>query len=415
MFTPMRVTETIGPAWERMKALLFRPFNAGTWFSFGFIFFLQSCVEGSGSSNFNIPSGNSGGGGGSGYGGSSSGGSSDSILTPFTNLMHGSSGGLGNLGGAEVALILVIALVITIPLLILIYWLGARGQMMAIRAVAWGDGNVGMNWNQTQSSGSRFFKFHLVMAGIALAVFLPLLGVGAVLMIPAIERHEGFDALLVPIILIAVVAFIAMIPLAIVDSLGRNFVAPIMVKHELGARDAWKRFWAVGRNHVGGIFVFFILKFLFSLLAALAGMIGGFLTCCLGFLPVLHQTLMAPWYVFERAWTLEILASMDPDFDLRAAIPGQYPPGGYGPPGGFGPPGGGGYGPPGGDYNPYAPPAGGYGGGPQGGWGPPGGGGGPAGGGGPSGGGGPPPGGWGPPGGYGGPQGGGGGGYGPPR
>src|SRR3954463_15625713 len=68
----MRVTETMGPAWETMKRLLFRPFNLGTWFSFGFVFFLQSCLEGGGSSGLNVPTGNSGGSSGHGrHGGSS--------------------------------------------------------------------------------------------------------------------------------------------------------------------------------------------------------------------------------------------------------------------------------------------------------------------------------------------------------
>ncbi len=386
MLPRMRVTETIGPAWERMKALLFRPFNAGTWFSFGFIFFLQSCVEGGGGGNFNVPGGggNSGGSGG-GYDGSSSGSSSDSIVAPFTNLMH-SDGGMPAIGGAEIALILVIGLVVAIPLILLAYWLGARGQAMAIRAVAWGDSTVGMNWTATQGPGGRLFKFHLAIVGITAAILVPFMAIGAVLMIPAIEHHDGFETILVPLILLGVVAVLALIPLAIVNGITRNFLAPIMVKHEIGSREAWKRFWAIGRNHVGGIFVFFILKFLFSMLAAIAGMIGGFLTCCLGFLPVLQQTLMAPWHVFERAWSLEILASMSPDFDLRAQLPQQqYGPGGFGPPGGYGgPPGG--FGPPGGDYNPYAPPAGGFGGPPP-----------PAGGYGVSGGGAPPAG-YGPPG-----------------
>ena len=119
--------------------------------------------------------------------------------------------------------------------------------------------------------------------------------------------------------------------------------------------------------------MFWLIGGCFSLVAALAGVLGALLTCCLGFLPVIHQTIMAPYYVFERAWTLEILASMSPDLDLRALPPDPYGPGGgsygggpyYGP--GGGPPpngfgggyGGGGYGgPPGG-----APPAGGFGGG----------------------------------------------------
>ncbi len=77
--------------------------------------------------------------------------------------------------------------------------------------------------------------------------------------------------------------------------------------------------------------------------------IAGFLTCCLGFLPVQHQTLMAAYYVFGRAWTLEVLASMSADFDVRSGSGGAVAPAApYNPYGGGGGAGGGG-------YNPYAP------------------------------------------------------------
>jgi hypothetical protein len=163
-----------------------------------------------------------------------------------------------------------------------------------------------------------------------------------------------------------------------------------MLKHGVGAREGWKRFWAVGHNHLGGIVLFFFLRICVAVGAGIVGVIAGVFTCCLGFLPVLHQTLMAPYYVFERAWSLEVLASMSPDFDLRGvAAPG--PPDPFGGAGGGG---GGGYNPYAGQptNNPYAPP--GYGGG--GGGNPYGGGGGGAGGAG-GGYGGPPPGGFGSP------------------
>jgi len=377
----MRVTESMGPAWETMKRVLFRPFNIGTWFSFGFIFFLQSCVEGGGGGN-NLRLPNTGSGGGHG-GGGSGGDTGNNLAGLFHDLLRSSGPDLPETG--VLVIIAAIACVVAIPMIILMLWLGTRGQMMAIRSVATGQAGIGDQWNATRDAGGKLFKFHMAMTGIGLVFFLPLAGGGVLLAMPVIRDGAAIESILPALIGLGMVAVLLMIPLLLVNSLARNFVAPIMLKHGLGAREGWKRFWAVGRSHVGGIFLFFVMRVIVGIGAGIVGIVAGFLTCCLGFLPVLHQTVMAPYYVFERAWTLEVLASMSPDFDLRG--------GGGGEPTGPVPynQGGGGYNPYAGQPgdNPYAPP--GYGGG--------GGGGGGYGGGGPAGGGGygPPPGGFGAP------------------
>jgi hypothetical protein len=358
----MRVTESMGPAWERMKHLLFRPFNIGTWFSFGFIFFLQSCMEGGGGGN-NLRMPNLGGNGGSGGGGGGSSGDTGNNLAGLVHDLLGSRGPeLPETG--MIVIIAAIACVVAIPILILMLWLGTRGQMMAIRSVATGQSGIGDQWNATRDAGGKLFKFHIAMTGIGCVVFLPLVGGGVLLAMPVIKDGAGIESILPALIGLGVVLILLMIPLLLVNAMARNFVAPIMLKHGLGAREGWKRFWAVGRSQVGAIFLFYIMRLLVGLGAGIVGIVAGFLTCCLGFLPVLHQTLMAPYYVFERAWTLEVLASMSPEFDLRGGGGGEPPPMPYNHGGaGFNP-----YAGQPGD-NPYAPP--GYGGPPPGYGGPP--------------------------------------------
>jgi hypothetical protein len=358
-----------------MKRILFRPFNIGTWFSFGFVFFLQSCMEGGGSNGLNIPRGNSGGSGG-GFGHGSDSGDTGNNLAGIAHDLMSSGGGSSGIDPSVIVIILAVACLIAIPMVILMLWLGTRGQMMAIRSVAIGQANISEQWNATRDAGGKLFKFHLAMTGIGLVMFVPLGGVAAVVALPAIRDGAKIESLLPMLIGLGVIAVLLMFPLLLVNAMARNFVAPIMLKHGVGAREGWKRFWAVGRSQVGGIIVFYLMRLLVSLGAGIVGIIAGFLTCCLGFLPVLHQTLMAPYYVFERAWTLEVLASMSPDFDVRSGGGGeQAPPMPYNPYGGGGGGGGGGgnpYVPQPGD-NPYAPPGygGGGGGGGGGGFGPP--------------------------------------------
>jgi hypothetical protein len=371
----MQVTETLGPAWGRMKEILFRPFNLGTWFSFGFIFALQSCVEGGGGQSFNMPSGN----GGSGSSGTHHYNNNDDTNNAIAGAGHhlldsissvfshahaagAASGGGDDLDTGLLVGIIVGACVVAIPLMLAMYWIGARGQMMSIRAVATGRSEVGESWSAVKNTGGAMFRFHLAVLGLGMLVFVPVLGGAGLVMYPMVKDgidHDDVLAQLIPILIgFGVVLFVLAIPFMILNGLARNFVAPIMLKYEIGSRDAWKRFWAVGKNHIGGIVMFFVLKMVIGLAAGIVAIIGGFVTCCLGFLPVLHQTLMAPYYFFERMWTLEILASMSPDFDLRTAAAPQGPSGGFGPPPGFA--GGPGYYP---GVNPYAPPGGGGGGG----------------------------------------------------
>ena len=377
----MRVTESMGPAWETMKRILFRPFNAGTWFSFGFVFFLQSCMEGGGGNALNLPSRSSGGSSHRSHNGDTgddlAGIAHDvmaSLHLPFGLPSRQSLSGSG-IDASTIVIILAIACLVAIPMVILMLWLGTRGQMMAIRSVAIGQANVSEQWNATRDAGGKLFKFHLAMIGIGLAMFVPLGGAGALVAVPAIRDGAQIESLLPLLIGLGVIALLLLLPLLLVNAMARNFVAPIMLKHGLGAREGWKRFWTVGRDHIGGIVVFYLLRLVVSIGAGIVGIVAGFFTCCLGFLPVLHQTVMAPYYVFERAWTLEVLASMSPDFDVRSGGGGPPPPMPYGGGGG----GGGGYNPyaPQPGANPYAPPGygggggGGYGGGGGGGFGPP--------------------------------------------
>lgn len=46
-----------------------------------------------------------------------------------------------------------------------------------------------------------------------------------------------------------------------------------------------------------------------------------FLTRCLGGLPVVHQTLLAPLYFFDRSFTLHVLASIGGEYAGMVAEP----------------------------------------------------------------------------------------------
>jgi hypothetical protein len=364
-----------GLAWERMRRLLFVGSNAAIWFSFGLMFFLASCVEdgGGGGGNFNQisrvinQSRHSGGSYGSSY--------DDSMGHALGNaLSHGGFGGLtnglGGIGVGEMVIIGIVAMVFVIPLVLLFSWLGSRGQAMSFTSIATGNSTLGMQWSATQDAGHRIFLWHLMMMGLGLAIVVPLGGAGAGIVF-GLEDNE--TAMVAALVVLSLLAVAIIIPLSIYGIIMRNFVFPLMVSRGYDRKHAWSLVWS---NLKGGdLFVFLIARFVITLAGGILGMLVVLFTCCVGALPVLNQTLMAPFHVFERAHSLYCLAALGPEFNVLedfptpgfgggfgqpwgpAPTPGPMPPpvGGYGSPGagGYGPPGGGGYGPP---------PAGGFGG-----------------------------------------------------
>ena len=247
------------------------------------------------------------------------------------------------------------AFVLLVPFVLLALWLGAKGQMMSIRAVATGSPAVSEHWNQTKAAASSFFKFHVVLGLVSGVLVLPI-ALGLLYFIfEGAKQNDPFASLAVILALVAVL-FVICFPLAIVSSIARNFVAPIMLKKELPFREAWRDFMTVAKGNWGKIIVFWFIRFGFSICAGIASMIVTVFTCCLGALPIVNQTLMAPWHAFERAHTLFILRSIGADYNLISMPDEEVGGGGYG--GGYAA-----YGTPSpGPYGGPVPPAGGYGG-----------------------------------------------------
>lgn len=302
----MLVSEAVNPAIETTKRLLFRPAQIGVWFSFGFIFFLQSCSEGGGF-NYRVPD----------FSGLFDKDGSDTTSS-FLHALGGASSPWPHLDQTTIIAIAVAAFIVAIPLIILAAWFGARGQMMAIFAVSTGDAQIGKAWRETQAAGSSYFRFELVIMGLGLLALLPIAAFGVMIYMSASDSGFSHWTDLWPkLAILAVVAAALFTPMIVVRSLARNFVAPIMLRQSIGAREAWTRFW--GHAHVSfkDLLLFYLLKFVFLIAAGFITVFVVLFTCCIGALPVINQTLLSPWHVFERAWTLEMLASVDPSFDLR--------------------------------------------------------------------------------------------------
>jgi hypothetical protein len=303
----MDVTSTIGVAFDRAVRMMFKPFVAAKWSSLGFIVLLESCIEGGTTpgSNYRIPSGNT----------FSKG---DGSFDP---------GDLSRMGDEAIAWVdhhrdIVIAVAVSTAVVVLTFkvlflWLGCRGQVMLVRAVALDDERIGEGWNATARSAGSLFRFRLVLFAVGLLVGAGTLAAGGALVWPLLRTGStDIFAYVVRVIPVVVIGLVPALVLSIVASLLRSFVVPLMVRFDESCTGAWRRFGAIARANVGPVVLFVVLRSIFEIGAYILALVVTLMTCCIGGLPYLHQVLMSPYYVFDRAWSLYALGSLGPDYQM---------------------------------------------------------------------------------------------------
>ena len=115
--------------------------------------------------------------------------------------------------------------------------------------------------------------------------------------------------------------FLALLPLALILLLVfpllfvarivlRDFVAPLQLAAGVPCGAAARLFETLLLAHPGAFVLYLLLKLVFWVMAGIAVVVGGCLTCCLGFIPIVMQTVFQPLLHFERAWSVSLLRQM---------------------------------------------------------------------------------------------------------
>jgi hypothetical protein len=296
----INVVEPISPALERVKRMLFRPFDLGKWFVIGFCAWL-ACLGESG-------------GGWSGFHGPGGSGGNDDFRHVFE---HAKDYVLSNLGWiVPLAAALV---VIGLGLGLLVLWLNSRGKFMFLHCVALDKAEVLIPWNQFAHEGNSLFLFRLGLGLIGWVLTLPLVVIIAVMIFRMVQRGEPdvggiFCAAGLGLVLIAVA-----VVFAIIHKFTTDFVVPIMFLRRSRCLTAWKELRTLLSSHA----VQFILYLLFSIVLAMAigmmvvmAMIVTCCFCCLMLLPYVGTVVVLPVLVFKRSYSLYFLAQFGREYDV---------------------------------------------------------------------------------------------------
>ena len=315
--TPQRpptvsVIEPISPAFEKVKTILFSPFDLRKWFVIGFCAWLAFLGKSGGGS-----------GGGGGRGG----------RHPEAREAFGQAKVfvLENLGW--IIPVALIGVMLIIVLWLVSTWLSSRGRFMFLHGVAENKAEVKVPWAKFRQHANSLFLFRIVLGLIGFAAIgLPcLLAVGLTAIVVA-GNGPGVFVVLNIVMTVLMIAAISII-FALIAKFTTDFVVPIMFLRTTSCTAGWREFLTIlSVNKVR-----FVLYILFQIVIAIVigaifsiGFCIGCCLCCVSLLlliPYIGTVILLPVLVFKRAYSLLYLGQFGPEFDVfkpetETALPG---------------------------------------------------------------------------------------------
>ena len=264
----INVAEPVSPALERVKHVLFRPFDLGKWFIIGFCAWLAQLGEGGAGGNFNF----------------NNFGQHHNYEDNFRHaLLRARDYVLDNLNW--IVPLVAVLVVIGLALWLVFLWLNSRGKFMFLHCVALDKAEVAEPWHKFANEANSLFLFRLVLGLVAMICTLPLLVIALVIVGRMFLAGQFIPNAILSAIGFGLLFFGMAIVFAIIQKLTLDFVVPIMFLRRNRCLSAWKELGTLISGHVGT----FILYFLFQIVLAMAiGVIVlgvVIITCCMRRMP----------------------------------------------------------------------------------------------------------------------------------
>jgi len=322
MNTPLiSVTTPVGQAIERVKHVLFRPFDLTRWFVIGFGAWLAGLGQRGGGYNYRFNSGR---------------GAHMDLQAGVERARDYVAGNLHWL--VPLAAVLVVFL---FGLWVLFTWLSSRGQFMFLHQVALNRAEVAIPWTRFARQANSLFGFRLLLGLAQLAVTLPILFLGAIRAYHVILDSDWKAGDLLAFISIGFGVILISLVFGIVSKLTGDFVVPVMFLRGKTCLAGWAELGPLLAAHVGPFILYFLFQFVLAIAIVLVVLLAVLVTCCLAacllILPYVGTVTLLPVLVFLRAYSLHFFAQFGADFDvfaIAAPTPLTPPPLAAPPPGG---------------------------------------------------------------------------------
>jgi len=249
--------DAIGPAFSRVGTMLFSPFRLRTWLKIGFIGVLGgglvTASSGGGNMNFRggfppqFPKGRL---------------PDDWDLSRVFNSIH----------LADYIHFIMIAIGIAIVLGLIFQYLFCRFRFILFDAIISGEPVIGRGWRNYASQANRYFGFWLAYRLVHWGVVFVLIG------LPLLRAYKNgvfsgdnsLSAMLGVIASVALSAIAAAIVFAVISTLMKDFVMPVLALDDLPLGDAFSAVWRVVASEPGAWAGYMLMKLLCSVGAAIA-------------------------------------------------------------------------------------------------------------------------------------------------
>jgi len=312
--TPPReisVAEPVSPALERVKRVLFRPFDLGKWFTIGFCAWLAQLGEGGAGGNFNFNPGPR-----HNYG--------DNVRH---NWAQARDYVLDNLNW--IVPLVAAVVVVGLALWLLFLWLNSRGKFMFLHCVALDKAEVVDPWHQFAYEANSLFLFRLVLGVVAMVFTLPLLIMAIVIVGKMLLAGQFVPNGIIGAIGFGLLFFAVAIVFAVVKKLTLDFVVPIMFLRRQRCLAAWRELGSLISGHVGTFILYFLFQIVLTIAIGVIVLGVVIITCCIAgclmLLPYLGTVLLLPVLMFKRCYSLYFLAQFGRDYDVFPPEPPLQP------------------------------------------------------------------------------------------
>jgi len=305
----IRVTEIIEPAYERVKLMLFKPFDLTKWIVIGFCAWLAGLGEAGGGGSYN-PGGN--------FNNSNNNHNSHPADQLREFYQKASDFVLANLVWIIPVAIFVVVIGMVIWLVLL--WLSSRGKFMFLHCVALDRAEVEVPWRKFANAAHSllWFRAGLGLAGMILILpMLVLIGVSIVRMV--LQGSPDLGGMMVSIGLGLMLIFFSIV-CALIQKFLVDFVVPIMYLRGSGCLAAWRELGRLLSAHPGAFVLYILFQIVLKMASAAIVVTAILITCCIAgcflLLPFVGTVLMLPILIFKRAYALYFLAQFGPEYDV---------------------------------------------------------------------------------------------------
>jgi hypothetical protein len=209
--------------------------------------------------------------------------------------------------------------------LAVILWINARGSFMYLDNVASGRAEIKRPWREHAGAAWSYFGWRYALSFGSFMVFVLVIGIALASVLGVVNGRVNASSgvALLALVPMVVVLLLAVPILALAHVALRDFVAPLQMSTGLSCGSAAGLLETLITAQPGAFIVYALLKLLFVVLAAVVVAVVSCLTCCIGLLPLVKQTVFQPLYYFERAWPLFLLRQLG--YDLPGRLPAAPP------------------------------------------------------------------------------------------